>query len=230
MTDVPFADLDRTPANHFRLFFFAAVSHVLAIAAERAGSWRELSDRFPFLEGYANELRDCGLADDELVPRAVARWWQQAIARWEASAETFLPIRALQSAASLDHRAGTLLFVVALLEEDSRFGILFESLHGRVGQARPTIGLLLDGSAALGDRDDVRAAVHRLHAVGLLRVLNPDAPRLQWELEIPPAVWDALRGDRAQWPVPWARYLERDALVAIDRLILPDALSPTVER
>ena len=230
MTDVPFSDLDRTPANHFRLFFFAAVSHILAIASERAGSWRELSDRFPFLEGYAHELRGCGLTDDRFVPRAAAHWWQQAIARWEASAEMFLPIRVLQSAATLDHRAVTLLFVVALLEEDSRFGILFESLHGRVGQARPTTGLLLDGSAALGDRDDVRAAVHRLHTVGLLRVLNPDAPRLQWELEIPGAVWDALRGGRSQWPAPWARHLEPDALVPIDRLILPDTLAPTVER
>ena len=230
MTRPPFSDLDGTPANHFRLLFFAALSHLLAVAKERAGSWSALVDRFPFVVGYRRELQACGVLETASTPAAVTSWWRNAIAEWERSAPGFLPVRALRSVADLDGGAITLLFLGALPEEDARFAILFESLHGREGRARPTVGLLLECAAATGQREDGRRAIQQLQQVGLLRVVNPEAPRLHWELEPPAAVWDALRSESTTVEAPWFRHIPAESLVSIEDLILPDALRPTVAR
>ena len=56
MDATPFADLPGTPANHFKLYFYAGVSQVLAAAAERLASEEALHDRFPHLDVYIAEL------------------------------------------------------------------------------------------------------------------------------------------------------------------------------
>jgi hypothetical protein len=137
-----FADLPWTPASHFTLYFYVAVSQILATAASRLGSRQALCDRFPFVDGYVHELvrREHG----GLTSCGASRWWQETIAAWETEVSEFLPVRALRDAAGLDHDAMTLVFSVGLLEEDARFGAVFEALHGCAGQQRPSVGLLTE--------------------------------------------------------------------------------------
>src|SRR5262249_49503541 len=93
-----FDELARTPAHHFRLYYFASVAQVLTQVAATFATPEEAFREFPFLIGYQEELARRGAAD-----RAPA-WWHQAIVAWERSAPAFLPLRALREAAALDHR------------------------------------------------------------------------------------------------------------------------------
>ena len=170
-----FADLPVSPGNHFRLHFYAAVCQVLATSAERLGSADALRERFQGFDGYRNELLMCGMGS--LASHQAPTWWRDAIARWEEGAADFLPVRAIHDAAGLDHDAMALVFNVGLLEEDARFGGLFEMLNDAPGQQRPTIGLLSECWGASTDRGEVRARIRRLQDLGLLHVVNPDAPR-----------------------------------------------------
>src|SRR6188474_280371 len=134
----PFADLPVSAATHFTLRFYAAVAWLLASATERNADRRPLCDRFPFLEGYKRELKR--REPSRIDARSAAGWWQRAVAEWEEHAGGFLPIRAIRSAAALDHDAALLLFVVGLVEEDARFGLVFEALDP-LQCRRPTLGV-----------------------------------------------------------------------------------------
>ncbi|MBZ4422619.1 ATP-binding protein [Myxococcus sp. RHSTA-1-4] len=211
-----------SPAHHFRLYYFAAVSRVLSRVAAGFPSEATAFEEFPFLAGYRDELAALGAAGRDEA------WWQAALAAWERRVPGHLPVRALREAARLDHRALTLLFCAGLTEEDARFGILFEALQAAPAMHRPTLGLLhawwnTDGGEA-------RAALEPLREAGLLRVTNPDAPRVEWAFEVPGALWDALRGDVRARPLPWLRHRPAAELMDISRLILPDATRDTVER
>jgi hypothetical protein len=223
-----FVDLTGTPANHYTLYFYAAVSQVLAAAASRLGSRQALCDRFPFLAGYAQELlrREPG----DQPAHAASTWWRQTIAEWESDVSDFLPVRALRESAGLDHDALTLVFAVGLLEEDARFGALFEALHGCEGQQRPTRGLLAECWDCAGAGIEVRNALRHLESIGLVRVTNADAPRSQWMLEVPHPILDAIRGDRIANPAPWARYHAPSDLIDGRELIVPDAVRSALER
>ena len=224
----PFADLPQSAATHFRLYFYAGLARVLAGAATRFGSAEALCQQFPFVDAYVRELV-LG-SGGRLPPAQVPRWWRAAISAWEAEAATFLPIRAVRETAGLDHEEMAIVFAVGLLEEDVRFGALFEALHAVDPHRRPTAGLVTECFAADDDRGAVRASLHRLHALGLLRIVNADAPRVQWSLEAPHPVWDVLRGDVHDRVVPWARYRPSTALAAFDDLILPSALRERLRR
>jgi len=212
MTVVAGADsvtsLPPSPRNHFRLRFYGAVDALRAEVAEGA------ADAFPFLRGYFAELDAAG-----------AEGVRDAAADWEAAAR--LPIGRLRDVAALDDDALTLLFVAGLVEEDARFGVVFELLHGIPGCRRPTFGLL---AAWLGgENGGARAALRRLLDAGLLRVRNADAPRAEQELEVAPLIWDALRGEVPERPAPWLRFRPQERLTPIAELILPPEVRCTVE-
>jgi hypothetical protein len=212
--EAAFEAVPPTAASHFRLHWFAAVSRVLARTSD--------FDRFPFLAGYRDELATLGAAGRDDA------WWQAALSAWERRVPGHLPTRALREAAGLDHRALTLLFCVGLTEEDARFGLLFEHLQAAPGVHRPTLGLLHAWWNA--DGGEARAALEPLREAGLLRVTNPDAPRIEWAFEVPGTLWDALRGDVRPRPLPWLRHRPASELLEPSQLILPDALRDTVER
>ena len=120
------------------------------------------------------------------------------------------------------HNAVTLLFAAGLVEEDARFGLLFEALDC-LQSRRPTVGVLAEVWDA-SDGGDARALASQLRRLGLLHVANPDAPRAEWALQVPTAVWDAVRGERSHHPVNWARYQPPAALPELQDLIVTDAL------
>jgi hypothetical protein len=219
----PFADLPPTPAEHFKLYFYAAVLHVMAHASQAFGSSEATFAQFPFLVGYSNELAQRGL--DRLGGDAAAIWWRDALFAWEGTASGHLPLRALRETAGLDHATMTLLLGIGLIEEDARFGGLFEATQGIPGQHRPTLGLLNAWWRGPADVDLVRARLRQLQELGLVQVVNPDAPRLEWAFQPPGLLWDALCGERREGLAAWARYRPPEQLVAREDLLIPDTLA-----
>jgi hypothetical protein len=210
--------LARTPANHFRLHVYGAV---LRLRARLPAP--DDQNGLGFLTGYYAELGPAGFG--EPAPDDEIRWWA-LVEEWEGAAAGHLPLRALRILDGLDPLALTLLFTVGLVEEDVRFGSLFEALNGLPGEPRPTMGLL----ATWTDGDDARDAVHTLLGAGLVEAANPDAPRSRWALEVPPILWDALRGRPPDALAPWARYRPAEELPALRDLLLPDETARAVAR
>src|ERR1700752_3336300 len=136
----PFSDLPLTPTEHFKMFFYAAVLHLLHNVIKAYDSQEAAFQQFPFLAGYNNELAESGLAGVKSADALV--WWLDSLRDWEAKATEHLPLRALREVTGLDHSAMTLLVGIGLIEEDLRFGLVFEAMQGSAGQHRPTMSLL----------------------------------------------------------------------------------------
>jgi ATPase family associated with various cellular activities (AAA) len=221
VVEQPFADLPRAPAEHFKLCFYGAVLYVLEHAAASFGSVERALEYFPFLAGYWAELSARGL-DGSALPEAHVRW-SSGVRDWEATTAGHLPLRALREATGLDDAALTLVLAVGLVEEDARFGLLFEAMHGVSGQRRPTVGVLTAWSG-----DGARMTLRRLGELGLLHVTNPDDPRPEWALQVPGLVWDALRGEVPARPAAWAHYRPRGSLTSLQDYVGPAAVRKTL--
>jgi hypothetical protein len=216
-----FADLAPAPENHFRIASLGAVLGVIEEAAASCASFEKAMERFPFLVGYNNELahRLEGCASDA----AAARWWAELEA-WENDCREHLPLRALRTALRLDHSAVSAWLTVGLAEEDARFGAVFETLQGTPGLRRPTLGFLRHaGFTELGP-------LLRLLELGLVQTLNPDAPRADWQLQIPAAVWDALRHPQSLSGAAWCQYRPASELPDLDALTLDTELASSLRR
>jgi hypothetical protein len=230
-----FDGLPHSPVAHFKLYFYAAVLHILAhleAPARVDGDTRSpeeiLFEQFPFLEGYNDELATFGLSG--LTIEEACMSWQAATEAWEQSAPRPLPISVLSRAAGLGYRALSLLLAVGLLEEDARFGALFSAIQRLPDQPRPTLTLL---SALWSDGDgygEVRGLLRRWQELGFLDVANPGSPRLDWVYQPNPALWDALRGERAGHITPWLRFQALDQAPALDSLTLPETFRHALER
>jgi hypothetical protein len=228
MATSPFPELPPTAASHFGLCYFAAVLHLLHQLTASFGTRATVLEHFPFLAGYQGELAATGL--DGLPATVAEAGWRVAVEAWEASVGGHLPLRALRQAGSLDHETITLLLTVGLIEEDARFGLVFEAAQGMPGQRRPTVALLCAWWPDTADSGGVRTRLRRLQELGLVQAVNPDAPRLEWALQTPGPIWDALRGDAAATPTPWARYRPADTFADLDDLIVADDLHPSLRR
>src|SRR5207244_1022751 len=146
--------------------FYAAASQVLAAGAARAGSGDAVRDRLQALAGYGDELRACGVPD--LPLQELPAWWRAAISSWEQRVADFLPVRAVRDAAGIDPDDIVLVFAAGLIDEDARFGALFESLNDSPGQPRPTVGLLGEWRRE-ANCPDVRAPLRLQADCGLVR-------------------------------------------------------------
>ena len=222
----PFEDLPRTPAAHFKLYFLATVARVLDELAVSCGSDEAVDEQFPFLVDYREELSErqpAGLSADES-----RRWWRDALAAWERGESANLPLARLARAARLEHDCLTLFVCAGLIEEDARFGQLFEAVQETPGQRRPTVGLVSAWWREPEDCREVRANLRRLRDAGLIQFLNCDAPRAEWALQAQPALWDALRGETPHAPAAWAHYRAASELAELSDLVLPRALAERV--
>jgi len=212
-----FDELPRTPASHFRLHVYAAVLGL-------RGRLPEPDDQngLAFLRGYYDQIDAGGF--DAPGPDTDTRW-SELLSAWETGTAEHLPLRALREACGLDHLALTLLFTAGLVEEDMRFGALFEAMSGIPGEHRPTVGLL----AKWTDDDRARDALQALLRAGVLRESDPDAPRPRRAVQLPPVVWDAMRGG-APPASPWARHRPAAELPTADVLVLPEETRRVLER
>lgn len=223
-----FEGLPHIPREHFKLFFYAAVLHIfsrlsLDESADSASSPQETTfEHFPFLAGYTNELAACGLEGMSLDQAELA--WREAVLAWEDSAPLTLPLTSLRRAAELDYDALVLLAAIGLLDEDARFGPLFAAAQGIPAQHRPTFGLLSVWWHNEHGYNEVRNTIHSLQDLGLIEVVNPAAPRLEWAFQPASLLWDALRGERHPQLAAWCHYHPPETLLSYDELVLPEEI------
>jgi hypothetical protein len=227
MGNSPFEHLPPLSSEHFKLYFYAAVLHIMEQASHSFDSFEKMLEEFPFLVEYNNELAGHGL--EGLSRDASYGHWRDGLLEWEKGVPGHLPLRALGAEAGLCYDAITLLVGIGVVEEEPCFGQLFEAMHGGTGQRRPTVGLFAGWWRAALPDNEVRAILHRLLELGLVQVANPDAPRADWTLQIPGIFWDALRGEQPEAPSPWASRYPAGELVPLDQLILPDQLKKRVQ-
>jgi hypothetical protein len=220
MSQEPFSELEPTPQSHFKLCFYGAVLNLIERVLQSMGSFEETFDKFPFLIGYNDELAEHGLngrpVDD------AANWWGDSIDQWEAAAKNWLPLARLRDKAQLDRPAINALMCVGLVEEDSRFGSLFETMQEQPGQRRPTLGLIKQWWG-----DD---SIQTLIDFGLLRVGSTDLPRAERTLQVPTPIWEVIKGQLREEIENWARIRLPQDLLSFDRLVLPDELRAKVTK
>jgi AAA+ superfamily predicted ATPase len=214
MSEIRFAHLPKTRTEHFSLYFHAAVLDILDHVTCLFDAPEIAFQQFHFLANYQDQLALCGL-QGKLIEEG-KQWWQEAIQEWEETVPEHLPLRALRQATGLDYEALTLLVTIGVVEEDSRFGTLFDSLQGSTGQHRPTMGLLYNW------QDASRLHLRKLQQLGLIHILNPEAPRFDQSVVIPAPIWDALRGEQYESIAPWAHYRPPEQLPLIESMILSE--------
>lgn len=183
-----FARWPASADSHFRLHVFGAVLAWLVPAVRHAGSVEALWARHAFLQDYIDEMSQPGM--DTLAVDDCWRWWMQALEAWAARHRPPGPVSRLQQALGLDAAGVSLLFQVALVEDDPRFGQLAAELQS--GPRRPCHGWLAACHPALPP-EAVRPLLARLLDHGLL-VADEPGPRSEWALRVPLPVWDALAG------------------------------------
>ncbi len=189
MSSCNFTDMAHTPAQHFRLVLFGVIARITAQCTP-GGTPAALSAH-PFLGDYQAEIAPH--LEGDAPP-----WqqWEAKVAQWEHGSEAHLPLRALRKA-GLGPLELELLLAAGLIEEDPRFGQIFEPSARE--HRRPSFGLLLAwwrlGDDGIDRAEAVRHSLLELLRTGLLQVLNPDAPRPEWLLSVPHSLWDGLRGD-----------------------------------
>jgi len=213
-----FSDLVPTSAEHSKIYYFGTILGFIGEVARWLGSFEQAMERFPFLVGYNNELasRLEGLPATE----ALARWWT-SLEAWECRVPGHLPLRALREAAGLNHAGVMWLMTPGLAEEDAGFGTVFEALQSAPGQRRPTLGFLRRCWQDHFSPESTLVLLAQLRELGLVQVLNPEAARQDWVLQVPGFLWDVLRGSANPPIVEWARYRPPSDLVFLEELIVP---------
>jgi hypothetical protein len=215
-----FDGVARTAAGHFELYLLAAV---LRLRDQLPGIDDAAADRaFPFFRGYVDQLP--AWARGGAPGEAWARWCA-AIGSWEASIDGHLPLRAIRDATGLDDLALTILFLSGLVDEDDRFGRLYDVLQPGHGP-RPSAGLLAGWSTTPEERRRARGAVGQLAQLGLL---EPAGPGQEESLRPAKALWSVLRGDPGVLALSWARVHPWEDAQPLPALILPPEVRRSVE-
>jgi hypothetical protein len=227
MPDNLFVNLQPTPTEHFKVFFYAAVLSLFHHVSRTFGSSQAAFEQFPVLAGYIDELARNGLAG--MKSGDAIDFWLNSLQDWEEKTTQHLPLRELREAGRLDHYALTLLVGIGLIEEDPRFGQIFEALQGRPGQHRPTTDLLNAWWRDENGYFDARANLRRLHELGLVRAVNPEVSQLEWALEVPGPLWDAMRGEQQPASVPGLRYRCPAELHPLDELALSEEIEKQIK-
>jgi SpoVK/Ycf46/Vps4 family AAA+-type ATPase len=219
----PFEDVPATPAGHFDLFFLAATAQLTGRAVRRLFGTREATfEAFPFLQVYDERL--AGREPDDLPDEKAPAWWEKALLEWEKNCRAHLPLRDLREKFGLAYSSLILLMTAGLIEEDSRFGAVFESLNEASADKRLTFGMLSEWQRE--EKTDVPAhsAIYELHNLGLIQFGGTENPRSEWTLQISILLWDVLRGEKQFGASDWVKYTAPTELLSLEKLILPAAL------
>jgi hypothetical protein len=212
-----FDDLPVGAEEHFRIYLSGAALYLMRGVAALLGGFDAAVQRFPFLAAYHRELsrRHQSTSANEAI-----RLWCVAIEKWEQRAGVHLPLNALRQAAGLSVSTLCQMLIIGLPEEDSNFGELFETLHGNDSNHRARFGFLRSVWDR-GEFDSNHDAFARCLSLGFPQIANPESPRPEWLLQIPAAIWDAMRGV----PGPnedWLEFHRSEDCPLLPQLILAD--------
>lgn len=220
--DAPFDDIPATAAAHFDLFFLAASANLTRRAIQFFGTREAVFNEFPFLQIYDERL--AGREPDDLEDEKADQWWSENLLAWEKKCATHLPLRALREKLALSYSAIILLMTIGLVEEDSRFGSVFEALNQFSDDKRLTFGMVNAWYKA--EKNDVSAhsTIRGLRDSGLIQFGNTENPRSEWTLQVSTLLWDVLRGEKQSGVSDWIKYTPAEELLPLEKLILPAEL------
>ena len=225
--DAPFGDIPASPAAHFELYFLAATAQLTRRLAKLSGTREAVFAEFPFLELYDQSL--AGREPDELADDEAARWWEENLLAWEKGCAAPLPLRDLREKFGLDFSSLVLLVTVGLIEEDARFGAIFEALNEFSHEKRLTYGTLAFWQRAERAEKPASEAIAGLRDLGLIGFGNTENPRSEWTLAVTPLLWDLLRGERLLLPPDWLHLTPAEELAAAENLILAESLRAEID-
>lgn len=222
----PFTHVPHDARGHLGLVFYEAVLSLVAYVSARAlASGEEAAaplDEHPFLDAYLAELAP------HLEPDAP---WDRAVAglaalrhAWEVEAgDAWLPLQALRTALHLDDEHLLTLVLAGLVEEDARFGELFQAAQ-TAGARRPAIALLHEVVRATRPAlaGDGWTLCRPLVDAGLAEVANPEAPRAAWQLRVPAPLWTALRGETPAEPLPGVRHIASSTFEPLGEMVMDE--------
>ncbi|MDQ3181000.1 MAG: ATP-binding protein [Acidobacteriota bacterium] len=218
----PFTDVSATPAGHFDLYFLAATAQLTRHVAQIFGTREAVFAEFPFLQIYDERL--AGREPDDLADEKANDWWEEKIVVWEKKSKTHLPLRDLREKFGLSHSSIICLMIIGLIEEDARFGLVFESLNEFSNEKRLTFGTLNGWQREEKPEDSAHSTIYKLYNLGLINFGNAENPRSEWTLQIQALLWDILRGEKRLEQADWLKFTAAEDLLPLEKLIVPDNL------
>jgi len=231
----PFADIKPTASAHFELHFLAAVSRLTRQITEIYGTREAAFEEFPFLRIYDENL--AGREPDDLKDENALAWWEKNLKNWEQSIENRLPLRDLREKFDFDFTEILLQLTIGLIEEDARFGAVFETINEFSTEKRLTFGTVNYRQKLENSEHSAQNSLSKLRNLGLINFGNLESPRSEWTLSVTPILWDILRGDSQVYETNWLKITCADHLTTAENLILNEKLkreililSETIER
>lgn len=199
-----FRGLQRTDELHFLVNFQAAVfmliRYLRSIQAIEEVEGEATPDpldtllaRYPFLGLYLQEMSN--YMPDGLTWDEGAVWWRQNIEDWERYRRSYLPLGALTSYADIGFGRRMGLICAGMVEEDARFGDLFDALQPGTQSRRATVEFIghlilhVDPETA----DSPRRATQPLIDKGLLVLQDQSAAFAERPVAIPEILWEVFR-------------------------------------
>jgi hypothetical protein len=195
---------DAGVAEAFRPLLLAAAWRVAVSARERLGE-AAVDENFPFLNEYAAAFE----AVDDVSPEH--------------------PLLTLAALADWPASASEIWLVMGLIDEDARFGAVFQALDPEAGERRPSLALLQSWWGTQ-PREGLRPALRALLDLGLLHACAAGAGRHDAAYEVEENCWAAARGEALREPWPGTRLQAPEAAPALADLLLPGALRGEIER
>ena len=218
----PFGDVPKTNAAHFDLYFLAAVSDLMRRLEKVFGTREAVFAEFQFLNNYDEQL--AGREPDILPDENAADWWDNALLDWEKNCRSQMPFCELRKNFSLSFSHLILLLTIGLVEEDARFGAVFEFLNETSGEKRPTFGLLNHWQRENEANISALSLIRRLQDLGLIQFGNAENPRSEQTLQVSELLWDVLRGEMEFGSGELVKFTDSSELLPLDELILSDDL------
>jgi hypothetical protein len=242
-----FESIPRTAKGHFILNFYAAVyyilNHIRHLSDVGGDNLDKTFKKYPFLSGYLKEMHQYmpeklawertslwwSIRSEQIWKEAetvtwerASLWWEREITAWERSSHEHLPMLALTKQCGISFQSRIALMIVNLVEEDSRFGTLFDSMQEPLASRRPSFELIsrIMDNDLTGDRWSV---CRPLIEENLIYVENMNAPKSEWIFHMPPLLWEVVKGDVSSQPAPWLIYYSPDKFPEMNELICPSA-------
>lgn len=214
----PFADIKPSPSSHFELYFLAATARLTRNLFEIYGTREAVFEEFPFLRIYDETL--AGREPDDLTDENAIDWWKESLERWEQKAGIHLPLRDLREKFEFEFAEIILLVTIGLIEEDARFGTVFEVLNEYSTEKRLTYGTVVYRQKIENPAQSSQKSLLKLRNLGLINFGNIENPRPEWTLSVTTLLWDVLRGEISFGQFDWVKITASDDLKETTKLIL----------
>jgi len=218
-----FADVPHDARGHLGLLFHATAYHLIYHLRCRAAATGATLDQvlydYPFLHNYFGRIRE--RLPQEIEWAESLDWLRVQIEAWENAAGSLLPILEMRRALGLPHSAELVFALAGMVEEVAPFGALFADMDQPRGEHRASVGFAQQVFIS-PDGEDPWQLVRPLVDAGFIQVVNREAPRSEWVLRVPPALWNAVRGECPEVPLPGARLHAVESLQPLREMILDE--------